>query len=329
MSADTHRATSYTAANSLPLKLMAHPAMHGMLAEGKLHPLHVQFIPTDRCNLKCAFCSCANDSRKTTMPMEQADELIRSWGHIGVKSATVTGGGEPCLHPEIEQILLRLQHQHIAIGLVSNGYGLRNLSGDGLRRFTWCRISGSDDRPLDGKLLKEVELAVQAAPGVDWAFSYVLTKDADYDALASYVRFANNYRFTHVRVVSDLLDLDRVPDLAHAKAALQERGVDDHLILYQGRKGYTSGARMCWIALVKPVIGADGLVYPCCGVQYALKEPTRSMPPELCMGTWNDYMDYVVQGKPFDGTVCHRCYYDNYNQVLHACLEGFEHQDFI
>ena len=324
------RRISYTAASALPLKLLHSEEALAGIRLGRIFPIHLQFTPTDRCQLRCSWCSCANDSRKTSISMERVGTMVEILSRWATKAITITGGGEPLMHPDIEEMIELFESAGWKIGLVTNAFLFDRIGATTLRRLKWCRISCSDDRGLETRELGNIiARAVDAAPLVDWAFSYVVTAKFNPSRLADYIWFANNCNFTHVRVVSDLLDLDNVPDMDDVKKSLIARDVDDKLVIYQGRKDSTRGCKDCWISLLKPVISAAGEVFPCCGAQYALETPTLNMPPELCMGTIEDLDSILARQVPFDGSICRRCYYEQYNIILGAMLGKIEHGEFV
>lgn len=230
------------------------------------------------------------------------------------------------MHKDISLILSVLHNHDIKIGLVTNGLLLDKLTADDFAKITWCRISCCDERKGDDKTFEIIDKATRAGKKVDWAFSYVISQDFDPSNLNRYINFANVYNFTHVRVVSDLCNLDSVGEMDNIKNQVT---VDDRLVVYQGRKNYDTGQKDCRISLLKPVIGADGKIYPCCGVQYAHEEQDLDMPASMCMGGINDLRDIYENQQHFNGLQCNRCYYKNYNDILSQMIEPTEHLDFV
>ena len=65
--------TSYTAADSIPLKLLLDKDLIGhAVAHKKLLPIHIQLLPTNRCNLNCKFCSCSARSKTLELDFDLA-----------------------------------------------------------------------------------------------------------------------------------------------------------------------------------------------------------------------------------------------------------------
>lgn len=319
--------SSYSAADCIPVKLIKnYELMHSMMNNKRILPIHVQFIITNKCNLNCLFCSCSKDDRKTEMSLEDARKLIAIMASQGTRSVTLTGGGEPLLHPHFSEILECLFDAGIKVGLVTNGLKLKpDLP---LNEVTWCRISNDDHRKFTERYSKCLSETVQAIPEVDWAFSHVVSSEPNIDEIQRVIEFANLHKFTHVRLVADLLDYCNI-NLNFVKEEIRKRGVDDRTVIYQKRNRPVKGGD-CYICYLKPVIGADCKVSACCGSQYALKKPSRCMPPELCLGSAFDLEKIINNShKPFNGSICYRCYYENYNKILGAILSDTEHMDFV
>jgi organic radical activating enzyme len=316
---------SFTAANSIPVKIFKNEQLVKNLNMGYIPPIHVQLIPTNRCNLKCSFCSCSQRNKKDELTMRQIETLCEQLKHIGCKAATITGGGEPLMHKDISLILDSLDNYDIKIGLVTNGLLLHRLNVTDFNKITWCRISCADERDFD-EAQDIIEIAVKCGRNVDWAFSYVVGNNYNAENLNKYITFANKYNFTHIRVVSDLLNLSNVKNMNEIKKSIV---TNDNLVIYQGRKEFDPGQKECRISLLKPVIGADGFVYPCCGVQYAHQIEDRDNPQSMRMGRIEDIEKIYFEQKFFNGLQCYRCYYKNYNDILEQMVGKMEHLEFV
>jgi organic radical activating enzyme len=319
---------SYTAADSLPIKLIKDADLVKEISTTKkIPPVHVQFIPTNKCNMKCDFCSCAEDDRKTEMSLLDAATIISTLKDLDTKAVTITGGGEPLMHPAIDIILWLFIDRKIEVGLVTNGLLLHKLSRV-VGRLTWCRISNDDARSLKGDYRDHLSRVVSDHRDVDWAFSHVVSPTPDYDEICRVIEFANIYGFTHVRLVADILKPENV-NLEAVKQYVHAKGIDDSKVIYQPRNHPAKGSD-CYICYLKPIIGADCKVYACCGVQYAFNKPSKKMPQELCLGFVNELPQIIENSyKPLDGKICDKCYYINYNLALKAILGNVSHEKFV
>lgn len=321
--------TSYTAADSIPLKLLLDKDLIGYaVAHKKLLPIHIQLLPTNRCNLNCKFCSCSARSKTLELDFDLARKIIDKCKRAGTKSVTITGGGEPLLYSHFDDLISYFAGKGIKMGLVSNGLLLHRANIETLQKITWCRISNGDDRKFSDNYRKNLWDVISKVSNVDWAFSHVVSRNPNYEEIARIVNFANENNFTHIRLVADLFQPQDV-DMDKIKESLLAHNIDDAKVVYQGRKAYSQGGD-CYIGYLKPLIGPDAKIYACCGVQYALEKPSMDLPEELCLGSAADIDNIMKKSNvPLDGTICVKCYYMSYNILLKGLLKELAHKEFI
>jgi MoaA/NifB/PqqE/SkfB family radical SAM enzyme len=94
------------------------------------HPLLAHIIPMRRCNLACTYCNEFDDFSKP-VSLEEMCRRIDRLGSFGTSVITISGG-EPLLHPELDEIIRRIRHNGIIAGIITNGY---LLTADRIRRF--------------------------------------------------------------------------------------------------------------------------------------------------------------------------------------------------
>lgn len=317
---------SYISAGSFPIKLL----QNKILENGRLNVYHVQLYPTNICNLNCEFCSCANRNKSDVLPFHDVMTIMEQAKACGCKAMTISGGGEPAMHPEINAIIGTVKGLGISVGMATNGLAIDNFTPEIMDScVTWCRISHSDYRDWDIKYQAKLLSMIKACPNVDWGISYVVTKDLDLPMISDVIKFSNKHNLTHVRLVSDLLDLESIREMEVIKSYMRKHNVDDSRVVYQGRKAYTRGTKKCLISLLKPVINADGKIYPCCGVQYASEDPSLSCGKEMVMGNAFDLKEIYDHQIYFDGSICDRCYYDEYNVMLNKMTQKISHREFV
>src|SRR5579871_3223321 len=84
------------------------------------HPILAHIIPIRRCNLACKYCNEYDDfSKPVALPtmFQRVDKLAA----LGTTVVCISGG-EPLLHPELDDIIARVRRHGIIAGLITNGY---------------------------------------------------------------------------------------------------------------------------------------------------------------------------------------------------------------
>jgi MoaA/NifB/PqqE/SkfB family radical SAM enzyme len=90
----------------------------GLLATDRVMLAHL--VVTRRCNLACTYC---NEYDHTSPPVP-VEELIRRVDHLANLGASIItmSGGEPLLHPQLEDVIRRIRSRGIIAGMITNGY---------------------------------------------------------------------------------------------------------------------------------------------------------------------------------------------------------------
>src|SRR6266849_2190817 len=94
-----------------------------MIAKGLLstrHTILAHIIPMRQCNLSCAYCNEYDDHSKP-VPLEEMFRRIDRLASFGTTIITISGG-EPLMHPELDEIVRRIRRRGIIAGLITNGY---------------------------------------------------------------------------------------------------------------------------------------------------------------------------------------------------------------
>jgi len=127
------------------------------------HPLLAHIIPIRRCNLACEYCNEYDDFSKpvaTDVMFQRVDKL----GALGTSVVTISGG-EPLLHPELDEIIRRIRKNGMVAGMITNGYLLmpdriQQLNHAGLE---WLQISIDNVNPdeVSKKSLKVLDKKLQ------------------------------------------------------------------------------------------------------------------------------------------------------------------------
>lgn len=86
------------------------------------HPVMAQIVPQRRCNLACAYCNEYDDVSKP-VPIEEMVRRIDHLARLGTSIITLSGG-EPTLHPDLDEIIARIRYHGRIAGMITNGYYL-------------------------------------------------------------------------------------------------------------------------------------------------------------------------------------------------------------
>jgi MoaA/NifB/PqqE/SkfB family radical SAM enzyme len=84
------------------------------------HPLMAHIIPIRRCNLSCAYCNEYDDVSKP-VPTEVMIKRINRLADLGTGVITLSGG-EPLLHPELDEIIAAIRRRSPMAAMITNGY---------------------------------------------------------------------------------------------------------------------------------------------------------------------------------------------------------------
>jgi len=98
--------------------------------KSRWHPIVAHIVPTRRCNLACTYC---NEFDDFSQPVPLATMLgrIDRLAELGTTVITISGG-EPLLHPELDEIIRHIRRRGSIATLITNGY---LLTPDRIRRL--------------------------------------------------------------------------------------------------------------------------------------------------------------------------------------------------
>ena len=94
-----------------------------MIATGlasKRHPVMAHLIPIRRCNLACTYCN-EFDNFSPPVALEEMFHRVDLLAKLGTTIITLSGG-EPLLHPHLEEIVRHIRRHGILAGMITNGY---------------------------------------------------------------------------------------------------------------------------------------------------------------------------------------------------------------
>jgi MoaA/NifB/PqqE/SkfB family radical SAM enzyme len=84
------------------------------------HPFLVHVIPMRRCNLDCGYCN-EYDEVSKPVPLEEMKKRLDILADMGTSMITISGG-EPLMHPELEEVIRHMRRRGIYAGMITNGF---------------------------------------------------------------------------------------------------------------------------------------------------------------------------------------------------------------
>jgi len=286
--------------------------------EGKLPeaPKQVQLILSDTCNQSCSFCAYRMDgytsnelfmgeseaaayghnNPKRMIPKDRALRFIDEFKEAGVLAVQFTGGGEPTVHPDHEEIFRKALRSDLRCSLVSNGVRWSSkLIHELLIRFDWVRVS------IDASTA-ESYAALRRTPQTNWnrvwrnvqdlaesiaahgtptslGLGFVVTPE-NYQEIPEFARVASESGAHNIRFSAMFSPQDEFPFamihgeiLKHIRRA-REYERDDFKVydnfgsrlqdLKQGRPDYG----FCSYQYYTAYVGGDMNAYRCCVLAY-------------------------------------------------------------
>ncbi|HYE15669.1 MAG TPA: radical SAM protein [Pyrinomonadaceae bacterium] len=127
------------------------------------HPVLAHVIPMRRCNLACTYCN-EFDKVSDPVPLEEMRRRLDKLADLGTSIITISGG-EPLMHPDLDQIIRRIRERGMIAGLISNGYymtpeRIRRLNGAGLQHLQ-ISIDNLEPDEVSKKSLKNLDKKLQ------------------------------------------------------------------------------------------------------------------------------------------------------------------------
>jgi MoaA/NifB/PqqE/SkfB family radical SAM enzyme len=127
------------------------------------HPVLAHIIPMRRCNLSCSYCN-EYDAVSKPVALETIFQRIDKLASLGTTIVTISGG-EPMLHPELDDIIRHIRKHGMIAGLITNGYLLTadrigRLNRAGLEHLQ-ISIDNVDPDEVSKKSLKVLDKKLQ------------------------------------------------------------------------------------------------------------------------------------------------------------------------
>jgi len=204
-------------------------------------PISLSLHLTNKCNLNCEFCYIKNIDKTKELDYTKLIKFIQ----VNQPKSVLLTGGEPCLYPDINNLIIHLIKRKIKIGMFTNGLYLKNIMSC-LQYFSWLRVS--INHYIDNKIkFKDPEYPKKLS------YNYIKHKDSPLRLKKKLIKFMDSHRGLYLRVIpdrnfSEYMEFKSIPE---KRIIVSEIEPLNH---YKGK---------CYMGFLKPYLNGDGLVYSC------------------------------------------------------------------
>lgn len=346
-------------------------ALEGRLPDA---PKQVQLILSDLCNQDCSFCAYrmsgytsnelfmgdseaskyGHSNPKRWIPTDRALSLLNEFKEAGVLAVQFTGGGEPTVHPDHEEIFDKALRLGLRCALVSNGIKWSDtLISNTLPRFDWVRVSiDAGNRESYARMRHTPEsnwnrvwmnvraLATeikQADSPCALGLGYVVTPESwgeilEFSRLASYSG-AHNIRFSALFSPEDEHPFDGIHEQI-VEVIQSARRMFPSLRIYdnfgsriEDLKQHNPDYKRCGYMHYTSYVGADLNNYVCCVYSYNKRGLMTNLKEQSFSNWWRSDERKEFMGN-FDARGCERCQFNQKNRALNYVIDGGEHMEW-
>ena len=138
------------------------------------HPLLAQIVPIRRCNLACTYCN-EYDDHSPPVPLATMRERLDHLARLRTANIEISGG-EPLLHPDLDELIRHIRGTGALAGLITNGYLLNEK-----------RIERFNDAGLD-----HLQISIDNVKPDDTSKKSLKVLDAKLKMLAKHAAFSVN-----------------------------------------------------------------------------------------------------------------------------------------
>jgi len=260
---------------------------------GRPKPVMFHMSPCNPCNLTCSFCCFANRNLKQMLTLDQMKKAIDQFVELGVNGMELTGGGEPLLHPKINDVIKYAHSKGLKIGIVTNGSILKRVKV--WHMVSWVRLGmygfdegydydlsvfeGIDTIEISAAYVWDGALETSTNPNVTgkWTdkekkiLSKNFYKEENFMRMLKWVqekKIPTRIAFNAIKDPQETMkDIEKIRGLLAKHEA--ENGPLTHAFLSDFNFKGVRRNDNCYMHMVKPCVFTDGNVYVCPSAELA------------------------------------------------------------
>ena len=344
-----------------PYKVLHHFDRLQRIVAGELvYPVTAEIDPSNRCGHRCQWCVSAQSHTGENVEADDFRDLVLELKQLGVCSVVLKGGGEPTIHPEINDLLGACAEVGLAVGLITNGSFPRPDTIPAILATTdWVRVSldaasAETHRMIHGvsqfdRIANHVQQLARDAARTVIGLNFV-AEPRNHHEIFAFTELARRWGadYVSIRCVFDAgvaLSAEIRREMcrqAEAAKTLEDDGFrvllgnfTDQYLDADGDQPFPF--RKCLGPNLVGVIGADGEVYPCCFLRGRKDLSFGNVREQSFRQIWSGPRRQAAMEAVYRGACGHVCMggmtssrYNVYNEILNylACEEK-PHAEFV
>lgn len=291
--------------------------------------------PEGNCNLDCNYCSVANRTLTAHIPFEVIQDYVVKLKTKGLKAVILTGGGEPTLYKQFNQLVQWLKYDsNLSVALITNGTTSRLIEEKTWKSFSWVRVSINIFDNWESKIKLPIEqLDNKCIVGC----SFVHT-DESQEVLKKISKKADELESKYVRFLPNCTPQNEELLKAHSRLDQILSDFKDSRFFHQFKIHEGPNDHICHQSYFRPYLseeiydgnGKPGTVYPCDSV--VLNNFKRKFMKQYQICYAMDVLEFIdrrVMAK-FDPTVdCKGCVFTKTVNMLGDWKNGKIEKDFL
>ena len=340
-------------------KLLKHLDKLKLIQDGKPpSPVMAHISLINACNLTCSFCCFANREMTDKLPLEKVKHALDSFKKIGITGIEFTGGGEPTIHPDFEEIVRYTHSLGFKMGICTNGVIIgkdRKIKQDIVKMFSWVRLGmygfyegydydlsvydGIDTKPTAAYVWDE-NLETSNNPNITGEWT-VLSKKRLSTKFQTRDNFYRMLDWVEKRQIPCRIAFNAIKKVTETEKDIETiRGV---ITEYEESRGYKlqyaflsdfnfKGERRndhCYMPMVKPFLFTDGYIYACPSAELSIENNYNYVPEsQFMVCDIEGIEEYYSKPPEVRHHACHYCKYAMQNELIDDILTETEHNEF-
>lgn len=213
--------------------------------------------PEGHCNLSCSYCSVSKRKVNERIQLGTIKNYVSTLMKYGLKAVILTGGGEPTLYPQFNELVHWLLEKKLSVALITNGTNIDKVDSELWNYFSWVRIS-LNFFPNYKNVIRFPH--IKGVLGTSMVYIGQSVKD-----LKDLSEFLPADRVKYIRVLPNCLhDQETLID-EHKKISAILKQVGDKRFFQQFKIHETPRTSICHQAYFRPYLSEvnGGTVFPC------------------------------------------------------------------